>query len=367
MKKIKLVDLLSPYMEIRKELYEEWEKVFKKMWLFLGENVQRFEKNFAEYCGTKYCVGVSSGTDALHLSLRACGIGEGDEVILPSFTFIATFEAIWMTGARPVFADIDEDTLCISPEEVKRKITSKTKAVIPVHLFGNVCDMDPLYELKRIHGFYIIEDSAQAHGAEYKDKKVGNLGDVSAFSFYYTKNLGALGEAGGITTNNEKIYEELKLLRNHGQITSYMSVKPGFNARLDEVQAAVLNLKLKKLDEWNERRRKIANIYRELLIETPCKFQETKKDVKHVYHYFVIRAPQRDKLAEFLRTNGVEVGIHYPFPCHLQKALEDCGYKEGDLPVTEKVAKEVLSLPSHPYLKDEDVEYICSLIKKFYS
>lgn len=367
MKKIKLVDLVSPYFEIKELLFKEWEKIFQKMYLFLGDNVQKFEKDFAEYCGVKHCVGVSSGTDALHLALRAVGIGEGDEVILPSFTFIATFEVVWMIGAKPVFADIEEDTLCISPSDVEKKITSKTRAIIPVHIFGNVCNMDSIYELKKIHGFYIVEDSAQAHGAEYKGKKVGNLGDVSAFSFYYTKNLSALGEAGGITTNDDEIYENLKLLRNHGQVSSYMSIKPGFNARLDEVQAAVLNLKLKKLDEWNERRRKIAELYRHLLSGLPCQFQKTKENVKHVYHYFVIRVPERDKLVEFLRKNGVEVGIHYPFPCHLQKAVENYGFKEGDLPVTEKVSREVLSLPSHPYLNREDVEYICSLIRKFYS
>jgi|Deesub1362A_J573_1020465.scaffolds.fasta_scaffold00121_5 dTDP-4-amino-4,6-dideoxygalactose transaminase len=367
MKKIKLVDLISPYLEIKEELFKEWEKIFQKMWLFLGENVQKFERDFAEYCGVKYCVGLSSGTEALHLALRALGIGKGDEVILPSFTFIATFEAVWMVGAEPVFADIEEDTLCISPSDVEKKITSKTKAVIPVHLFGNVCDMEPIYELKKIHGFYIVEDSAQAHGAEYRGKKVGSLGDVSAFSFYYTKNLGALGEAGGITTDSDEIYENLKLLRNHGQISSYASINPGFNARLDEIQAAILNLKLKKLDRWNTRRREIAEIYRRLLSGLPCQFQKTKEDVKHVYHYFVIRVPERDKLVEFLRKNGVDVGIHYPIPCHLQKAAENYGFKEGDLPVTEKVSKEILSLPCHPHLKDEDVEYICSLIKKFYS
>ncbi len=367
MKKIKLVDLVSPYLEIKEELFKEWEKIFEKMWLFLGENVQKFEKNFAEYCGTKYCVGVSSGTDALHLALRAVGIDEEDEVILPSFTFIATFEAIWMVGARPVFADIEEDTLCISPSDVKRKISSKTKAVIPVHLFGNVCDMDSLYEMKKVYGFYIVEDSAQAHGAEYKGKNVGNLGDLSAFSFYYTKNLGALGEAGGITTNDDRIYEELKLLRNHGQVSPYMSVKPGFNARLDEIQAAVLNLKLKMLDKWNERRGRVAKLYKEFLFGLPVKFQETRPDVKHVYHYFVIRVPERDKLADFLRKNGIEVGIHYPFPCHIQKTVQEYKLKEGDLPVAERVSKEVLSLPSHPHLNDEDIEYICSLIRKFYS
>jgi len=367
MKKIKLVDLRSPYLEIEGELKKEWDRIFERMQLFLGENVREFEKNFAEYCGTKYCVGVSSGTDALHIALRAIGVKEGDEIIIPSFTFIATLEAVWMVGAKPVFADIDENTLCISPSDIKNKITERTKAIIPVHLFGNVCDMEEIYEIKKIYGLYIVEDAAQAHGAEYKGKKVGSLGDLGSFSFYYTKNLGALGEAGGITTNDDKIYEELKLLRNHGQVSSYSSIRFGFNARLDEIQAAVLNLKLKKLDEWNEKRIKIANLYRKFLKDTPCKFQEVKEGVKHVYHYFVIRVPERDKLVEFLRENGVEVGIHYPVPCHLQKASSIYGYKEGDLIVTEKVSKEIISLPCHPYLNEEDVEYISNLIKKFFS
>ena len=366
MKKIKLVDLRSSYLEVEREFKEGIEKIFEKMQLFLGENVREFEKEFAKYCGIKYFVGVSSGTDALHLALRSINVKEGDEVILPSFTFIATLEAVWMVGAKPVFADID-DTLCISPSSIKDKITEKTKAVIPVHLFGNVCDMDEIYKLKKIYGFYIVEDAAQAHGAEYKGKKVGSLGDVSCFSFYYTKNLGAVGEAGGIGTDDEKIYEELTLLRVHGQVSSYSSIKFGFNARLDEIQALILRLKLKKLDEWNERRRKIANLYKELLKNTPCKFQEIKEGIKHVYHYFVIRVPERDKLFEFLKNNGVEVGIHYPIPCHLQKAAKIYGYKEGDLPITEKVSKEIISLPSHQYLSDEDVEYICDLIKKFFS
>ena len=367
MKKIKLVDLRSPYLEIEKELKKELEKIFERMQLFLGENVREFEKNFANYCGTKYAIGLSSGTDALHLALRAIGVKEKDEIIIPSFTFIATLEAVWMAGAEPVFADIDENTLCISPSDIKKKISEKTKAIIPVHLFGNVCDMEEIYEIKKNYKVYIIEDAAQAHGAEYKGKKVGNLGDLGCFSFYYTKNLGALGEAGGITTNDDKIYEELKLLRNHGQVSPYSSERFGFNARLDEIQAAVLNLKLKKLDEWNEKRIKIANLYKRFLKDTPCKFQEVKEGIKHVYHYFVIRTPDRDKLFEFLKENGVEVGIHYPIPCHLQKAYKIYKEKKWDLPITESVSKEIVSLPSHPYLNEEDVEYISNLIRKFFS
>jgi len=368
MKRIKLQDLHSPYLEIKDELFPLWEKVFSEMRLFLGPLQQEFEKNFAEYCETEYFVSCSSGTDALHLALRGAGIGEGDEVILPSFTFFATLEAVWMVGAKPVFAEVKEKDYTLDPEDVRRKITGKTKAIILVHLFGMPCDMDEFWKIKEEYPHIVlIEDSAQAHGAMYKDKKVGNLGDVSAFSFYYTKNLGALGEAGGVSTNNKEIYEKIKLMRVHGQRSGYISEIMGFNFRMDEIQAGVLLLKLKYLDKWNKRRREIANIYMENLkgLEQII-LPEEERDKKSVYHLFVIRTKKRDELREFLNKNGVDTGIHYPLPCHLQPAAKFYGYREGDLPLSEKLSKEVLSLPCHPYLKDEDVSYVCERIKEFY-
>ncbi len=338
------------------------------MKLYLGPVQEEFERKFADYCGTKYFVSCSSGTDALHLALRAAEIKENDEIILPSFTFFATLEAVWMVGAKPVFAEVKEKDYTLDPEDVRKKIRDKTKAIILVHLFGMPCDMEEFWEIKEKYPHIIlIEDSAQAHGAMYKDKKAGNLGDLSAFSFYYTKNLGALGEAGGVSTNSKDFYDKIKLLRVHGQRKSYISEIMGFNFRMDEVQAAVLLLKLKYLDKWNERRREIAKIYYENLKEIEeIKLPYEEKNKKSVYHLFVIRAKDRDKLKDFLNKKGIECGIHYPLPSHLQPAARFYGYKKGDLPLSEKLSEEVLSLPCHPYLKDEDVLYICEKIKEFY-
>ncbi|MEO0255176.1 MAG: DegT/DnrJ/EryC1/StrS family aminotransferase [candidate division WOR-3 bacterium] len=368
MKKIKLQDLYTPYTEIKEELFPLLEKIFSEMNLYLGPYQEEFEKKFAEYCGTKYFVSLSSGTDALHLALRGAGVEKDDEVILPSFTFFATLEAVWMVGAKPIFAEIKEDDFTIDPEDVRKKITKKTKAIILVHIFGTPCDMDEFWKIKENYpDIILIEDAAQAHGAIYRDKKVGNLGDVSAFSFYYTKNLGALGEAGGVSTNNKKIYEKIKLLRNHGQNKSYFSEIMGFNFRMDEIQAAILLLKLKHLDKWNSRRREIAKIYYENLKSLKeIKLIKENKEKNSVYHLFVIRTKERDKLKEYLKKEGIETGIHYPVPCHLQPAAKFYGFKEGDLKITEKISKEVLSLPSHPHLKDEEVNFICEKIKEFY-
>ncbi|MEN3045984.1 MAG: DegT/DnrJ/EryC1/StrS family aminotransferase [Candidatus Hydrothermales bacterium] len=264
--------------------------------------------------------------------------------------------------------EIKESDFTIDPEDVRSKITEKTKGIILVHLFGMPCDMKEFWEIKKNNPqIVLIEDSAQSHGALYEDKRAGNLGDVSAFSFYYTKNLGALGEAGGVSTNDYEVYEKLRLLRVHGQDKAYVSKIMGFNFRMDEIQAAVLLLKLKHLDRWNSRRREIAKIYFENLKDIEeVKLIKEDENKKSVYHLFVIRAKDRDKLRAYLRENGIETGVHYPIPCHLQPAASFYGYKEGYLPLTERLCKEVLSLPCHPYLKDEDVLYICEKIKKFY-
>ena len=364
--KIPLVDLKTQYSSIKNEVKEAIDKILEDMNLFLGENVQRLEDEFAAYSGVKYGIGVGSGTEALHLVLLACDIGEGDEVITTPFTFFATVEAIRYTGAKPVFVDINPQTYCLDINKIKEKITERTKAIVPVHLYGQCAEMDALLDLAKENNLSVIEDSAQAHGAEYKGEKAGSLGEASCFSFYFSKNLGAYGEGGMVLTNNQKIADKIKLLRNHGQGTKFEYVLIGYNSRLDEIQAAILRIKLKKLDKWNALRRKHAQFYTELLkdVNVICPQEEEKR--KHIFHLYVIRTQKRDELREWLSTKGIATGIHYAIPLHLQRALCDLGYKEGDFPVAEKYAQEVLTLPMYPELKDRQIEYITECIKKFF-
>ena len=383
MRKIPLVDLKAQYEEVKKEIWEGWEKAFETMHLMLGPNIEAFEKEFAAYCGSKFGVGVDSGTNAVYFALKALGINEDHEVITVSHTFFATVEAILYTGAYPRFVDIKEDSYTIDPDAVKEFINTKCeynngklidketgreiKAILPVHLYGNPADMDEILKIAQKYNLFVVEDAAQAHGAEFKGRKVGSFGETAGFSFYMSKNLSALGEAGIVLTDKEEYAEILKLYRVHGQIDKYTHKFVGYNARLDEIQAIVLRAKLKKLDEWNEKRIKLANYYNEKLKDIPVVLPKIEKDKKHVFHLYVIRTKSRDQLFNYLRENGVGAGIHYPIPCHLQPAIEELGYKEGDLPVTEKVAKEVLSLPMYPHLKKEDVDYIVDKIKDFFS
>lgn len=362
--KISFFDLRQQYYSIKEEIDNAIKKVLDKSWFILGENVSAFEREFAKYCGRKYGISVNSGTDALQLALLACGIKKGDEIITVPNSFIATSLAIFNVGAKPVFVDIDPETYNIDVEQIEEKISEKTKAILPVHLYGHVCEMDKIRKIARKHRLKIIEDCAQAHGSEYRRKKAPIFG-VGCFSFYPPKNLGAYGDGGIVVTDDRRVARKLKLLRNYGQIKKYFHVTKGFNSRLDEMQAAILRVKLKKLDLWNKLRREHANLYSSLLKNTRLIKPIQKIDNKHVFYLYVIRSKKRDKLQKFLKSNGVETLIHYPIPLHLQKAHKDLGYRKGDFPVAEKYAKEILSLPMFPELKEEEIKYVANLIKKF--
>ncbi|MCM8779644.1 MAG: DegT/DnrJ/EryC1/StrS family aminotransferase [Candidatus Omnitrophica bacterium] len=362
---IPFIDIKSQHKEIEKELNSAVNNVIQRGDFILGEDVKLFEQEFAKYCGTKFAIGVNSGTDALFLSLLACGVGKGDEVIVPVFTFIATAFAVSYTGAKPVFVDIEEKTFNIDPEKIEKAVTRKTKAIIPVHLFGQPAELEPILKIARQRKLKVIEDAAQAHGAEYKGKKVGQFGKTGCFSFYPTKNLGGFGDGGMIVTDDEKIYKNLFLLRDCGRKKRYEHATKGYNSRLDTVQAAVLRIKLQKLDRWNALRRKNAQLYNTMLkdayaVITP----HESKDSLHVYHQYAIRVKNRDKIMEFLRKNGVTTAVYYPLPLHLQPAYKELGYKKGDFPVAEEVSRDILSLPMHPGLIKKQVQKIAGLIKE---
>ncbi|MBS3105451.1 DegT/DnrJ/EryC1/StrS family aminotransferase [Candidatus Woesearchaeota archaeon] len=362
---IPLVDLKKQYLSIKDEIDSAIQEVLDNTAFILGKKVEDFEGKFARLCNAKHCVGVNNGTSALRLALLALGIKAGDEVITTPFTFIATAEAISHIGASPVFVDIDEKTYCIDPEKIREKITKKTKAIIPVHLFGQSADMDPILEIAKKHNLKVIEDAAQAHNALYKDKKAGSMGDASCFSFYPGKNLGAYGEAGAVCTNNKEIAKELVLLRQHGELTRYYHDIIGDNCRMEAIQGAVLGVKIKYIEEWTEKRRKNAEHYNKLLKESGIALPYEADYARHVYHIYAIRLKNRDMLREFLGKNGVSAGIHYPIPVHLQKAYSFMGMKKGSFPVSEKVAGEILSLPMYPELSEEQMEYVSNSINDF--
>jgi dTDP-4-amino-4,6-dideoxygalactose transaminase len=361
---IPLVDLKTQYQGIKEEVLAEISKALDGMQLFLGKNVQAIEAGFAAYCGTDYAIGVGSGTDALHVALRACGIGPGDEVITVSNTFIATAEAIILVGARPIFVDIDPVTQNMDPSLLENAITGRTKAIIPVHLFGQTVDMDPILTVARTYNLKVIEDACQAHGAEYKGRRAGSLGDIGCFSFYFTKNLGAYGESGIITTSDPEIAKRCRIIRDHGQAAKYYHDMIGLNARLDEIQAAVLNVKLLHLDGWIEERRRLARLYDASLPASIIKPQEMPW-AKHAYYVYVIRSSQRDKLREWLDKKGIGTGIHYPVPIHRQEAMLPYGGRDFCLPVTDQITGEIISLPMYPELKNEELTYICDCIREF--
>lgn len=364
---IPLVDLKKQYQPLKEEILERIAQVLEGMQLFLGENVQALEREFADVCGAQYAIGVSDGTTALHLILRACGIGPGDEVITVSHTFIATAEAIALAGARPVFVDIDPVTYTMDVDQIEANITRRTRAILPVHLYGQPADMDPILDIARTHGLKVIEDACQAHGARYKGRPTGSLGDAAAFSFYVSKNLGAYGEGGMVTTNDEDIARRVRMLRDHGSYRRYAHEDIGVNGRLDEIQAAILRVKLPHLRDWNEARRQHAAHYTSLLADTPLVTPVEAPYSYHVYHLYVVRAPWRDELQAYLRQRDIATGIHYPVPCHLQRACRDFGYRRGELPVTERVAGEILSLPMYAELSDEDIGTIADVVRDFYS
>ena len=366
---IPFVDLKAQYNSIKKKIDEAIQNVLNNTSFIMGKELREFEKEFAQFCDVKYAIGVANGSDALILALRACGIGEGDEVITVSHTFIATTEAITHAGGRIVFVDIDPKTYTINVSKIEGKINKKTKAIITVHLYGQPADMDPIMELAKKYNLRIIEDAAQAHGAEYKGKKVGSIGNVGCFSFYPGKNLGAYGDAGMVVTNNEEIAEKVRLLRNHGRITKkYEHEIEGYSSRLDNLQAAILRVKLRHLNKWNESRRENAKKYNELLSNIDGIITPYEADyAKHVYHLYVIRTEKgRDKLKEELKSKGIATGIHYPIPLHLQPAYNYLGYKRGDFPVTEKACQEILSLPMFAELGEEQIEEIVEIIKSYY-
>lgn len=332
-----------------------------------GARVRDFEEAYADFIGVKYCVAVDNGTNALFLSLLALGIGRGDEVLVPVNTFIATAEAVTLAGARPVFVDIQKDNYCLDASLVEKSLTSKTKAIIPVHLYGQCAEMDNVLSLARANNLYVLEDACQAHGAEYRGKKAGSLGDVAAFSFYPGKNLGAWGEAGAITTNNGDLAEKLKMLRNHGSPEKYVHKIVGGNYRMDEFQAIVLKKKLEYLPQWNQARQKKAEFYCQSLDKvSQITLPKANPANPPVWHLFVIQAAERDELKKFLFSKNIETGIHYPTPLHLVEAYTHLGYKKGDFPEAEKVQAKILSLPMYPEISEDDIHYVSGAIKEFY-
>lgn len=355
------------YLDLKDELDSAILKVLNRGNFILGEEVGEFENKISEYLGVKHAIGVASGTDALQIALMAIGLKLGDEVITTPFTFVATAETIALLGGKPIYVDIDEKTYNINPELIEEKITERTKAIIPVHLYGQPAEMDKIVDIARRNNLYIIEDSAQALGAEYKGRKVCTFGDLACISFFPTKNLGAFGDAGMIVTNDDELAEKVRMIRAHGSKIRYNHEILGVNSRLDTIQASVLLIKLKYLDSWNDRRVKIARKYTEGLsnldsLVTPY----SRPDSKHIYHQYTIRAERRDELAQFLKEKGIQTAVHYPIPLHLQKAFSYLDYKEGDFPISEKCSKEVLSLPMFPELKDDEVEYIIECIQQFF-
>lgn len=364
--KINFVDLKKQYHSIKKETDNAIQRVIDSTSFVLGKEVSDFEKNFADFCNTKYSIGVASGTDALFLALKALDIGPGEEVITVANTFIATPLAISHCGAKPVIVDCNPDDYNIDVSKIESAITNKTKAIIPVHLYGQPADMDPILELAEKHNIKVVEDACQAHGAEYKKKRTGGFGVMGCFSFYPGKNLGAYGDAGAITTNDSEIYEKLRLLREYGQKKKYHHALKGYNSRLDSIQAAVLNVKLKYLGKWNNQRRKNAKLYNKLLEDIKgITIPVEREDVKHIYHLYVIRCNARGKLAEHLQSKGVSTLIHYPVPIHLQEAYSDLGYNKGSFPVTEKYSNIILSLPMFPELNKEEITYTTNSIKEY--
>lgn len=359
------VGLTQEYAFIQKDIESVFEKVFKKGNFILGDEVEAFEHEWANYVGVRYAIALASGTDALFLALKALGIGDGDEVILPTFTFIATALSITHTGAAPVFVDSKPGCLSIDPDLILKKITKKTKAIIPVHLYGAPADMGKIMDIAKANNLYVIEDAAQAHGAEYKGKKVGSIGDAGCFSFYPTKNLGAYGDAGAITTNDEVLKNKLLMLRNYGQVKKYFSQTDGYNSRLDEIQAAILRVKLRHLDKWNNRRREIAKLYDQNLLPSINHLKAVKDSVPvcHLYPIFILK---RDLLVEKLMQKGITTIIHYPIPIHLQNVYRDTLSKNQDFPISIRAAKQELSLPIHPFLSNSDVNNIIRAVNESY-
>ncbi len=362
-----MMDLKAQFVKYKAELMKAVEDVCSSQILCLGPAVERFEKEAARYCGCKYAIGVSSGTDALLLSLMAAGIGPGDEVITTPFTFFATAGTVSRVGAKPVFADIDPDTFNIDPKKIEAKITTKTKAIIPVHIFGQMAQMQPIMDIARKHNLLVIEDAAQAMGATQDGKQAGTAADLGCYSFYPTKNIGAFGDAGMIVTNDDKLAEKIKLMRVHGENPRYYYRMIGGNFRMDNIQGAVLSVKLKYLDEWNKKRRDNAAIYNKIFAGTKIKPQKIEKNNTSIYNQYSINAPNRDQLQAHLTKQGIGCGIFYPQPLHIQDCFNDLGYKKGDFPAAERLTENVLSLPIFQELTPQQIEHAGKTVLEFYN
>ena len=365
MQPIAFLDLQAEYRELKSEIDEAVHRVLDRNQFILGPEVEAFEHEFANFCNAAHAVGVNSGTSALHLALLALGIGPGDEVITSPFTFFATVAAIHYVGATPVLVDIDASTFNINVHQIEARITPRTRAILVVHLYGQPADMDPILQIAALYGLAVIEDAAQAHGAEYNGRKVGAIGDIGCFSFYPTKNLGAPGEGGMVVTNNPDHAHKLRMLRDWGQERKYHPTLRGYNYRLQGLQAAVLRVKLRRLEAWTQARRANAARYNELLQGMNLMLPAVAHDLRHVYHLYTVRSPDRDALQKHLAEQGIPTAVHYPLPLHQLAAYADERYPKGSFPVAEACAQSVLSLPIHPFVTDEQIEKVASTVKKF--
>jgi dTDP-4-amino-4,6-dideoxygalactose transaminase len=364
---VPILDLTVQYAAIKDELMQAISKVCDSQSFALGPAVAQFEENIAAYCGSKHAIGVSSGTDALLVSLMALGIGQGDEVITTPFTFFATAGCIARRGAKPVFVDVDADSYNIDPSRIEEKITDKTRAIIPVHLFGQAAQMKAINEIAQRHNLAVVEDAAQGIGASQDGMKCGSLGDCGCFSFYPTKNLGGFGDGGLVTTDSDSLAEKIRALRDHGQNPRYFYKVIGGNFRLDGIQGAVLNVKLRYLDSWNEKRRRNAAVYDGFFADSPVRAPKVDAGNFSIYHQYTVTVPDRDRLQKFLGENQVGSAVFYPKPLHLQECFMELGYRQGDLPIAERLCREVLSLPVYPELSPEQIEYAAAKVLEFYT
>ena len=360
--KVPFLDLRADLDEIGAELEAATLRVVRSGWYLLGDELTAFEREFAAYTGARHCVGLANGLEALHLGLLALGVGPGDEVIVPSNTYIATWLAIGYVGATIVPVEPDEASYNLDPARIEAAITPRTKVILPVHLYGQACDMEPILDIARRHGLRVLEDAAQAQGATYRGRRVGALGDLTAWSFYPSKNLGALGDAGGVTTDDDALADKLRVLRNYGSRVKYVNEVRGFNSRLDEIQAAVLRVKLRHLDTWNDRRRRIAERYLAELGTSGLVLPQSADPDGHIWHVFVVRHPDRDAFQRRLAAAGIATQIHYPTPPHLQDAYRDLGWGAGTFPISEAIHREVLSLPIGPQMSDEQVDAVIGAV-----
>jgi len=357
---IPLVDLQAQYAAIKPEIQDAINRILDNTSFILGDEVDAFEAAFAEFIGAKHAIGVSSGTAAVHLALAVAGVKPGDEVIVPANTFIATAEPIVYLGASPVLVDVDPVTYTMDLAEAEAAMTDKTSAIVPVHLFGHATDMDPILDMANERGLKVVEDAAQAHGAQYKGRGVGSIGDVACFSFYPGKNLGAYGDAGAVTTNDDDLAEQVRMLRNHGRASKYESLTIGYNARIDALQAAILAVKLRHLPDWNDARRRHAQAYNERLADLDAALPTEAEWAKHVYHIYAIQVDNRDDVLAKLKDRGIGAGIHYPVPLHMQPVFEHLG--QGPFPAAERAAERMISLPLYAELTDEQIDYVCGCL-----